>query len=92
MADHSLAKKHVCSRSARRPQCPLHRELEALLVAAFGHAVDDGEGDVARMNIGQLADLRCNPGTPLGLLRRGTTGVPHEVVGDEHPASLKRVQ
>ena len=44
------------------------------------------------MNIGQLADLRCNPGAPLALLRRRVAGVPHEVVGDEHPASLERVQ
>src|ERR1035438_7107598 len=51
-----------------------------------------GVGDVARMNIGQLADLRCNPGAPLALLRRRVAGVPHEVVGDEHPASLERVE
>src|SRR5215472_13138538 len=51
-----------------------------------------GEGDVAGMNIGQLSDLRCNPGAPLALLRRKMSGVPHKVVGDEHPASLKRVQ
>jgi hypothetical protein len=50
------------------------------------------EGDVARMNIGQLADLRCNPGAPLALLRRRVAGVPHEIVDNEHPASLKRVQ
>jgi hypothetical protein len=31
------------------------------------------------MNIGQLADLRCNPGAPLALLRRRVAGVPHEV-------------
>ena len=51
-----------------------------------------GVGDVARMNIGQLADLRCNPGAPLALLRRRVAGLPHEVVGDEHPASLKHIQ
>jgi hypothetical protein len=39
------------------------------------------------MNIGQLADLRCKPGAPLALLRRRVAGVPHEVVGYEHPAS-----
>src|ERR1700720_2412014 len=39
-----------------------------------------GVGDVARMNIGQLADLRCNPGAPLALLRRRVAGLPHEVV------------
>ena len=44
------------------------------------------------LNIGQLADLRCNPGAPLALLGRRVAGVPHEVVGDEHPASLKRVR
>ena len=40
--------------------------------------------DVARMNIGQLVDLRCKAGAPLALLRRRMAGVPHEVVGDEH--------
>src|SRR5690242_21944936 len=29
---------------------------------------------------------------PLALLRRRTAGVPHEIVGDEHPASLKNIQ
>jgi hypothetical protein len=32
---------------------------------------------------------RC---TPLALLRRRPAGVPHEVVGDEHPAPLNRIQ
>src|SRR6516225_2370104 len=59
----------------------------ALFVRAL---TEHGEGDVARMNIGQLAGLRCNPGTPLALLRRGTTGVPHEVVGDEHFEEIDR--
>jgi hypothetical protein len=56
MADHSLAKKHVCSRSARRPQCPLHRELEALLVAAFGHAVDVLVGAVQRLPVAKSSE------------------------------------
>jgi len=61
----------------------------ALFVRALA---EHGEGDVARMNIGQLVNLRRNPGAPLALLRRRVAGVSHEVVGDEHPASLKRVQ
>ena len=44
------------------------------------------------MNEGQLADLRCIEGASLALLRRRAAGVRHEVIGDEHPASLKRVQ
>ena len=44
------------------------------------------------MNEGQLADLRRIEGATLALLRRRVAGVPHEVVGDEQPASLKRVQ
>ena len=44
------------------------------------------------MNEGQLTDLGCIQGAPLALLRRRVAGVPHEVVGDEHPASLERIQ
>jgi hypothetical protein len=44
------------------------------------------------MKVGQLRDLRGNPGAPLALFRRGVAGVPHEVVGNEHLASLKRFQ
>jgi len=44
------------------------------------------------MNIRKLADLRCNPGASLALLRRSVTGVPHEVVGDELSTTLERVQ
>ena len=44
------------------------------------------------MDKGQFADLRCVEGAPLALLGRRVAGVPHEVVGDEYPASLKRVQ
>src|SRR5260370_24867029 len=51
-----------------------------------------GEGDVARMNIGQLADTRCNPGAALALLRPTEAVVPHDIVADEQPASLNRVQ
>src|ERR1700691_2514095 len=51
-----------------------------------------GVGDIARMNIGELANLRCNPRAPLALLRRRMAGVPHEVVSDELSASLKHIQ
>src|ERR1017187_5128049 len=61
----------------------------ALFVRALA---ERGVGDVARMNEGQLADLRCIERAPLALLRRRVACVPHEVVGDQHPASLKRVQ
>src|SRR5437763_13894958 len=39
----------------------------ALFVRALA---ERGIGDGGRMNIGQLADLRCSPGAPLELLRR----------------------
>ncbi len=51
-----------------------------------------GEGDIARMNIAQFADLRRNPSAALALLRRRAAGAPHEVIGDEHPAILERLQ
>src|SRR5262249_12517723 len=51
-----------------------------------------GVGDVSGMQEGQLADLRCIQGATLALIRRRTAGVPHEVVCDEQPATLKRVQ
>src|SRR3979409_2418699 len=68
----------------RRPTRP-----DALFVRALAKS---GVGDVARMNVGQLADLRRKEGAPLALLRRRVAGVPHEVVRDEQPAILKRVQ
>src|SRR5438034_2541713 len=40
----------------------------------------NSEGNVTRMNVGQLADLRCKKRAPLALLRRRAAGVPHEVV------------
>src|ERR1700733_12458976 len=44
------------------------------------------------MNKGQLANLRGVEGAPLTLVRRSAAGVPHEVIGDEHPAPFKRLQ
>ena len=61
----------------------------ALFVRALA---ERGVGDVAGMNEGQLADLGRIQGAPLALLRRRLAGVPHEVVGDEQPASLERIQ
>src|ERR1017187_9651732 len=46
--------------------------LGALFIRALAKR---GVGDVARMNIGQHSDLRCNPGAPLALLRRRVAGV-----------------
>jgi hypothetical protein len=51
-----------------------------------------GVGDVTAIQVRQLADLRRKEGATLALLRRRVAGVPHEVVRDEQPATLKRVQ
>src|SRR5476649_2526833 len=68
-----------------RVLCRIPRHLPAHEVAVPGALVvralaEHGVGHVARMNIGQLADLRCNPCAPLALLRCRVAGVPHEVV------------
>src|SRR5208282_4903896 len=62
---------------------------DALLVWPL---TERGVGDVTGMQVGQLADLRCIESAALALLRRRVAGVPHEVVGDEQSASLKRIQ
>jgi len=89
---HPASNQEGVERVLRR-RVPRHLPAHEVAVpgALFVRALaKHGEGDVARMNIGQLAGLRCNPGTPLALLRRGTTGVPHEVVGDEHFEEIDR--
>jgi hypothetical protein len=50
---------------------------------------EHGEGDVPRMKVGQLADLRRNPGAPFALLRRRAARAPYKVISDEQPATLK---
>src|SRR5215831_4600581 len=49
---------------------------------------ENGEGDIARVKIGQLADLRGNPRASLALLRRRVAGAPHEVIGNELSTAL----
>src|SRR5579872_7305794 len=71
--------------------CPSH-EIAVPGTLFVGALAKDGERDVARMNIGELAHLRCNPGAAFALLRRRVASMPHEVVGDEHAAPLKRFQ
>jgi hypothetical protein len=44
------------------------------------------------MQVGQLRDLGGDPRAAFALLGRGPAGVPHEVVGDELPAALERVE
>ena len=44
------------------------------------------------MQVGQLGDLGGAPRAAFALLGRGSAGVPHEVVGDELPASFERVE
>jgi hypothetical protein len=53
---------------------------------------EDRVGDVARMKVGQLRDLRGDPRTALALLGGGSAGVPHEVVGDELLAPFERIE
>src|SRR5437868_5705899 len=58
---------------------------EVAVAAAFvvGTLTEDRERDVARVQVGQLRDLRGDPGAALALLRGRMAGVPHEVVGDQ---------
>jgi len=44
------------------------------------------------MQVGQLADLRGVERAAFALLGRGPPGVPHEVVGDQQPASFERFE
>src|SRR5262245_59865880 len=90
---HSASNQEAVERALRRVprHLPAHEVAvpDALFVRALAKR---GVGNVARMNIAQFTDLRCNPGAALALLWRRLSGVPHEVIGDEDPASLKHVQ
>ena len=44
------------------------------------------------MQVGQLADLGGVPRAAFALLGRGVAGVPHEVVGDQLPTALERLE
>jgi hypothetical protein len=44
------------------------------------------------MQVRQLPDLGGDPRAALALVGRGVPGPPHEVVGDELPAPLERVE
>ena len=44
------------------------------------------------MEVGQLRDVGGVEGAAFALLGRGSAGVPHEVVGDELPAPLERLE
>src|SRR5215469_10878514 len=69
---------------------PMKSRYRAL--SSYGPWQKTAKVTLREWNIGQLANLGRNPGAPLALLRRRVSGVPHEIVGDEHPTSLKCVQ
>ena len=63
---HAASDQERGERGLRRVPGHLPAHKVAIAGALFIRALaEHGEGDVARMNIGQLADLRCNPGAPL---------------------------
>ena len=62
---------------------------DAFRVRSLG---EDGKGYVARMEVGEVTDLRADPGTTLALVLRRATLLPHEIVGNELPAALKGIQ
>ena len=49
-------------------------------------------GDVTSMKVGQLGNLGVAPRAALALLGRGSTWVPHEIIGDQLPAALEGVE
>jgi hypothetical protein len=53
---------------------------------------EHGEGAVARVQIGELADPRGDPRTAFALLGCGVASVPHEVVDDQLSTTLERVE
>src|SRR6185437_10339455 len=74
---------------------PRHVPVHELTVAAalvVGALAEDREGDVPRMQVGQLGDLGGDPGAALALLGGGMAVPPHEVVGDQLPAALERLE
>src|SRR5215467_889947 len=80
-------------RALRRiPGHLLAHEVAVTGALRVGTLTKHGKCGVTRMEIGQLADLRGNPGAPLALLRRGMAGVPHEIVRDELPTTFERVE
>jgi hypothetical protein len=73
-ADSASNQEHVERAQGRVPgNFPTHKV--AITGALFIRALaEHGEGDIARVKIGQFADLCRNPGASLALLRRRVTG------------------
>ena len=67
---------------------------ERAVPGAFGVGAlaQDGEGDVAGVQVGQFGDLGGDPGAAFALLGGGMAVPPHEVVGDQLAASFERVE
>ena len=70
---------------------PAHEVVvaDALVVRTLA---EDREGDVTRVQVGQLPDLGGDPRAPFALLGGGVAGMPHEVVGDELATALEGVE
>jgi hypothetical protein len=66
--------------------------LGVRLVLRQGHPLGLGEGDVAGVQVRQLADLARVHRAAFALLGRGSAGEPHEVVSDQLSAPFERVE
>jgi hypothetical protein len=74
-------------RAQRRVPGHLPTQEGAISGALFvGTLAKHSESDVARMEIGQLADLRGDPSATFAPLRRRMAGVPDEVIGNQLPS------
>jgi hypothetical protein len=84
--------ERVEGRDRRVPgHVPAH---EVAVADAFlvGPLTEHRVGDVARMQVGQLADLGGHPRAAFALLGGGMPVPPHEVVGDQLTAPFERVE
>jgi DNA-binding transcriptional MerR regulator len=84
-----------CLRDTGMPIAQMRRYADEVAVAdalVIRALAERGVGDVARMQVGQLADLAVAEGAALALGGGGPPGAPHVKVGDQLAAALEDLQ
>src|SRR5665213_1449493 len=70
---------------------PSH-EVPIAVALVVGPLTEHCEGDVTGVEIGQFTDVAGDPSATFALLRCWVIGMPHEVVGEQHPATIECVE
>ena len=94
----------MCIMPTRRPTRRVSSDSSGAEYHGISHPMKSRYGrslqrTLAERGVGDIAGMMKDSSRPgmytgaaLALLRRGVAGVPHEVVGDEHPALFKCIQ